>query len=336
MPPTDPCRPVFIRRFAVATLLALLGSAGLGASAAPPLDHPEGLMHRLELGMEALEALGRMEEHRMLEAVLRDLRHERERDRPRETSRVRRLQRQMETLEFARAVLREAERGEAAEMVQHALEARAAVLEGDRDGIDPESPSARQIRELLALSVRLYREFGAEDRAAHLRELALAAWPERERQRQRDRAGDRRRDADHVQAREELEVLRLALPVLAEFERPGAAEIVERAVRAREVDLEAMNGPEADAVRRQTPRRAEVAEALGLASRLWAEIGHERKAQMTGRLAEAMSASARDRPTDRAGDRDRYERLLHRLEEIEQAMQELRTELRRLGRDRGR
>jgi hypothetical protein len=121
-------------------------------------------------------------------------------------------------------------------------------------------------------------------------------------------------------AQEQLEVMRLGLHALREAERNDAAELLQRAIRAREVILERRRDDEAARIRERSPNRAVQAELLATAARIWRGYGQAERAQAVARLAEQLAGGDRgpreggDRPERSPGDRlerslgDRLER----------------------------
>ena len=99
-----------------------------------------------------------------------------------------------------------------------------------------------------------------------------------------------RGDRERAIARKQLETIRLARKALLEADRPDAADILQRTIRAREVGLEGRRDEEAREIRRNAPELGAQIEILALASRLWREFGHEEKAATVGQLAEQMQA----------------------------------------------
>jgi len=304
---------------------------------------------------------------------IRELRLEAERlgDRLREASQRNREQRterevaqdEIEIMRVALHALREAERADAAEQLEHAIHARELALEGRRGDeavrVRETAPDRRQQIELLTFASRLWDEFGHEEKAQVVAELAQTMT---ERQRRRNRAAQGRADQDRaaqdradqnrtVEARgereqtaHELGIMRIAMTALREGDRRDAADVLERAIHARELALEGRRGDEAMRVRRQAPTSGAQAEVLALASRLWAEFGHEEKARAVGHLAEQFGARARREAARREPRDDRDEqidRLSRRLEEMSQmlrqtheVMNEMRLEIRRLRSER--
>jgi len=129
--------------------------------------------------------------------------------------------------------------------------------------------------------------------------------PQRERQREHRGEGNEREMAMH-----QLEIMRMAMPALREGERRDAADLLEHAIHARELGLEGVRNEKAQKVFKSAPNRGQLAEILGLSSRLWREFGHTEKAQAVGQLAEQFSTRAhreRDQQAQREQDRPRRE-----------------------------
>ncbi len=189
-------------------------------------EHLHNVLEGLERGMGALRELGRHEELEALERVAHDVRQELQgrRDRPqRERQRAHRgenerevAMHQLEILRMAMPALREGERRDAAELLEHAIHARELGLEGRRDDeaqrIRETAPNRGQLSEILGLASRLWAEFGHKERAQAVGKLAeqLRARVHREQddraQREQDRprreVRDRREDRDRPEARE--------------------------------------------------------------------------------------------------------------------------------------
>ncbi len=147
------------------------------------------------------------------------------------------------------------------------------------------------------------------------------------------------------------------MPALRDGERRDAAELLEHAIHARELGLEGRRDDEAQHIRESAPNRGQLSEILGLASRLWAEFGHEERAHAVGELAEQMRARLhrqqddraqreQDRPRREARDRredrdrpavrerreqpDRYQAAMERIERLEVHMKRLAEAMERL------
>jgi len=130
----------------------------------------------------------------------------------------------------------------------------------------------------------------------------VAARRERQRPERGERPGGEREFLRH-----QIEVLRLAMHALREAERGDAVELVERAIRAREVTLEGRRDDEAQQIREHAPPPPELADILGMAADLWRKFDKPDKAEEVARLAEAIRVR-RDREHEPERDRARAER----------------------------
>ena len=121
-------------------------------------------------------------------------REERERPRPRQRdeSRVERERpkserevalQQLEVMRIALHALREAERGDAIEMMTLAIRSREMMLEGRRDEeaqrVRERAPNREQLAEILAMASRLWREYGNVDKSVAVGRLAEQFSPSR-------------------------------------------------------------------------------------------------------------------------------------------------------------
>lgn len=100
---------------------------------------------------------------------------------------------------------------------------------------------------------------------------------------------------------------------MAVFQAPisgDAMELVERAIRAREVTAEGRRDDEAHQIRERAPGREQLAEVLGAAAGLWREFDNQDKAEAVARLAEEFRIV-------RDGDREREHRERAEAEERE-------------------
>ncbi len=298
--------------------------------------------HIDQLDRHVQETLGR---YRRWSGEVEGPRREQRQDRPRRSqagqSELQIVEGQVGALQLALPALRETERRDAVELVERAIAARKTMLERRRDEeareIRQRAPGREQIVEILVLAERIYREFGMDDRAEKLSRLTEELWPRRQRARTQGRLDPER--AVHT-----VEVMRMALPALREAGHHDSAELLHRAIRAREVQLEGRMDREAVEIRRRSPTVAQQIELLAYAADVWREFGHEEKARVVGELAERMHASwqrSQDGPRDEPrrntrerpqGRRDavmpRIEELEQRLAEIEQGLDEIKAWLR--------
>jgi hypothetical protein len=132
------------------------------------------------------------------------------------------------------------------------------------------------------------------------------------------------------EAAHSIEVMRLALQALREGERHDAAELLERAIRARELTLEGRRDEEARRLRAVAPDVAQQAEILALAARLWNQFGHERKAAAVAELARQLQERAAHQAGGSGGIEERIGALERRVAEISTAVEDMRQAVRRL------
>ncbi|MHC4446754.1 MAG: hypothetical protein ACYSXF_02970 [Planctomycetota bacterium] len=133
--------------------------------------------------------------------------------------------------------------------------------------------------------------------------------------------GARHRDVltREVAARQ-IEVLRMALPALREAQREEAVELVERAIRAREVALEGRRDEEARRIRDRAPNRERTVELLVLAEQIYQEYGNRERAHALSRMTEELWRPRRER---RSRETER-ERAIHEMEVMRLALPALR------------
>jgi hypothetical protein len=103
--------------------------------------------------------------------------------------------------------------------------------------------------------------------------------------------------------KQQVEVFKIALHGLQEAEKRDAADVLQRAIRAREVMLEGRRDDEAYMIRERAPSREHLAKVLTMAAGVWREFNNQEKAAMVGRLAEQLAS----RPGDRKPQRERGE-----------------------------
>ena len=152
------------------------------------------------------------------------------------------------------------------------------------------------------------------------------------RERSQGRRGERDRPDGNIGNR--IEIMRLALPALLEADRRDAADLLERAIHALEMDVHRRRDDESVMIRKNAPSVGNQIELLRLASGLWREFGHEERAVMVAELAEQLAAQSqrRRRPDERRRglrdeDRRRIEEIQEQIERLERAMQDMQRRL---------
>ena len=260
--------------------------------------------------------------------------------------------------------LQEAGRFDAADRVRQRAEQLAGRiderLDRRRHARAEEAEHLHNVLEGLEHGMGALRELGRHEELEALERVAHDVRHELEGRRdrpQRERERAHRSENEREVARHQLEIMRMAMPALREGERRDAAELLEHAIHARELGLERRRDDEAGRIRESAPNRGQVTEILGLASRLWAEFGHEERARAVGELAEQMRARLhskrddraqreQDRPRREARDRredrdrpevrerreqpDRYQAAMERIERLEVHMKRLAEAMERL------
>ncbi len=193
-------------------------------------------------------------------------------------------------------------------------------------GGEPARDRLREVLDGLERGMAALEELGRRDAREHLQRIADDVRQELRRH-HRDRS-------ERAIVENQLETLRLAIPALREGGRMDSAELVEHAIRAREVMLEGRNDREARKFRDRAPDRGQIVELLALSEALYREFGMVEKARQIDRLAHELWAG-RDRPrgrrraererrghSDSADEHGRYqvqvmEQALHALKEAE-------------------
>ena len=195
----------------------------------------------------------------------------------------------------SQAMLREAEesqdagRGAAAERGRDRANQLAGrveqQLERHQRARSKETEHLHNVLEGLEHGMAALRELGRHEELEALERVAHEVRRELEGRRdrpQRERERGHRSENEREVARHQIEIMRLAMSALREGERKDAAELLERAIHARELALEGRRDDEAGRIRESEPNRGQQAEILGLASRLWAHAGHEARARAAG------------------------------------------------------
>lgn len=280
----------------------------------------EATLERLEQGMAALRELGMRDELERLEHIaagLRErLRHQAERHRNEDEEHAA-GRRQLGVMRMAFEALMEAGHERAVEQLERGIHALEMALEGRRDEeanrMREHAPSRGQIAEILMLAERLLRERGREERAATVGKFA------------RQLAGQARRRGpanERKMALRNLKIMRYALEALAEAERPDAADLIERALRVREMALEGRRDEEARRMRAGAPDAPQLVELLGMATEILEDRGRTERAEAVAQLArQARERLGGDRPRPDQHDRpDGVQRFMERVETLEERL----------------
>jgi hypothetical protein len=199
-------------------------------------------------------------------------------------------------------------------------ETASANQEQDRERISAERRTAderadrhRAIIEHLEHAIVALNELGNTEIAMELdrvtdliRDRVRRNEQRRERRDSDRRDNDRREGSERDIVRGQIEALRSALSVLREAKREDAADLVHRAIRAREIMLEGRRDEEARTMRERAPRREQVRELLGLSVELCQDFGqHERAEELARAARELFPQRERDAQRERVVERER-------------------------------
>ncbi len=314
----------------------------------------EALIVKLEKGMVALEDLDEHNALQIVDRVADDVRAERQearekrggRERDRESARREQREsreehgereregeheranperegakRELEVLRLAFKAFMEADMGDAADRIEHAIHARELGLAGRRDEeaqhVRETAPPPRELAGLLKRASRLWAEWGHEEQATLTGGLArrYAQRSERTREAAASREDQAAHDGEREFAMRLVKALRLTEKACREADRPDAGDLAKHAYRALEMQLEGRRDEEARHYIENAPPLAEKIELLHLASELWADWGHEDPAAVTGEMARTLKehwnqSNERERK-EAAGE---LESLEHRIE----------------------
>ncbi|HUT88915.1 MAG TPA: M56 family metallopeptidase [Thermoguttaceae bacterium] len=130
------------------------------------------------------------------------------------------LRHQIEVLRLAMNALREAERGDAVELVERAIRAAEVTLEGRRDDearqIREHAPPPPELAEILGMAADLWRKFDKPEKAEEVARLAEAVRAPRDRDRDRERGEREGREERRREPREVIPSLQREFDELAE------------------------------------------------------------------------------------------------------------------------
>ncbi len=280
--------------------------------------------------MRALqEVAGEMEEH---EARERRAQH----------PEIVKAKKRLATMRVAFKAFLEAEKHDAAHLMEYAIHALELGIEGRRDEeaqrLRKNAPDRAQQIELLRRAAALWASWGHEAKAAQVGALAreLAESVERKQPRRL------RIKLEADEAADLLAAMKLALPALREAEKPELAKTMHKALRALEIQLEGRTDDEARQLVAHAPNRENVIELLFYAADLYQKWGKADPAEAC-RLA-GKTLLLRHREAARAGRTaihpaeqarhaeaiERFENLQRQTAELLEMAQRMRRELERL------
>jgi hypothetical protein len=293
----------------------------------------------LKAGAASLRALGRREEAEKLERLAAELRKKAAaggKRRQGESEREVALG-QIRIMRIALQGLLDAGREDSAELMEHAIHAQELALKGIRNkkaiAVRESAPNLGQRVELLMFAARKLRDAGKKEQAsavANYGEQLLERFRAQQKKGGESEQRERRREGggkERKVAAAQIAVMRTALVALREGEREDRADLLKRAIQARQVRLARLKGEKAEIVLEREPNLGQTVEALALAAKLWRKFGHQKNTAAVRQLAEKLAGSERakkERPEKREG--------LQRLKQLEEEVAKLKAALdKRLG-----
>ena len=168
----------------------------------------------------------------------------------------------------------------------------------------------RHILDGLERGMVALKELGRHEELEVLERVANDVRRELRQAKEKPRRGDGEREILHRQ----LKALRLAHAALREGEKLDAADIIHRAIRAREVNLEGRRDEEAHKIRERAPDRERTTKLLVLAEHLYREWGNEERASALSRMTEELWPPRRRREAGRERPRTEREVAHHQID----------------------
>jgi len=241
-----------------------------------------------------------------------------------------------------RALLREAEelqeagRGEEADRLRKKAEELRAAIERGRGNLrrkreHAERGEAGEILEGLERGIHALRKLQRHEEAEHLMEVARHV--------KRELAERQEAKKEIEVAKWQIEVMRFGVEALVKADRHDGADLLERALHARKLDLEGRRDEEAMRIRRRAPGPEDQAELLRVAADLLAEWGQKERSAAVDKLAKQLLE--RRRHPDVREQAERFERAMHEVErlrervaDLERVIAELREQVEALRRER--
>lgn len=345
--------PLLLTALVAGAFLGTVAQAGEGERAEAEREsvtHAREVVRVLQTSIKALRKLGGNEgliKHLegMIARVKHSVRESSSKDaKGRKAGAEKRRQGQMvEVMHMAHQVLREAGRGDQAEVMKHSAYAMKMVWSGRTDeeamAILTTAPSRERQAHALFQAAELLADQGRERQAKFCAQLGKklqgktpgrktpahkkeAGKSKQRRKAKKQARGDKPRKEEKVRVRavdpehgreglrERLAILRLAMPALREGERHDAAEMLERALHTAELLLEEREDEEAQKIYRNTPSLEQLARLLHESARLWIKYKQPEKAEAVARLSRyyrGRAAQGRDDDDDDAEEEGEHE-----------------------------
>jgi hypothetical protein len=258
------------------------------------------LIERLEIGLSALEELGRHDAHEIVQRIANELREERARGLRKppkeENEEIKTARRRLKVMRTAVDAFLEANRRDAAELVEHAMHARELAIEGRRDKkanrIRETAPNRGQLAELLEAASKLYKEWNMPDRAEALADLSEVYAKQWLRQKRAERGGpvtERGQERESAKGLDSLatrvEIIRYARDAFAEAGDKKNAKVLEGVIHYGELVLEGASDKKLNQAAKAVPSKGNLVEYMNWASRKYREWGRGERAGACRNLA---------------------------------------------------
>jgi len=280
-------------------------------------EHIASLIERLEIGMSALEELGRRDALEIVQRIADELREEhahRGEVPPEENDEIKTVRRRLKVMRTAVDAFLEADRHDAAGLVEHAMHARELSIEGRRDAeanrIREAAPNRAQLAEALGGAARLYREWNMPDRAEALVDLAETyanQWRRRQQASRDGRVAEREREPQHESEQEReptlrddldslarrIEIIRYARDAFARAGDEANASVLERVVHFGELALTGVTDERLRQAAEDVPSKVNLAEYLNSAANRYSDWGRKGRAAACRGLAKYYGEQAR-------------------------------------------
>lgn len=288
-------------------IVALGGILLMAAPAAAQSINDErlaNLIERLEVGMSALEELGRQDALEIVQRIANELREKRVslRRRPsrEENDEIRTVRSRLKVMRTAVDAFVKVNRHDAAELVEYAMHARELAIEGRRDEeanrIREKAPNRGQLAEALGAAAKLYREWDMPDRAEALADLSETFAKQWQRQ---QRAGRERESGENLESlATRVDIIRLARAAFAESGDKKNAKVLEGVIHYGELALEGVSGERLSKAAKAIPTKGNLVEYMSWASHKYGEWGHEKRAASCRKLAEYYARQLRGVESD--------------------------------------
>ncbi|MCH7961035.1 MAG: hypothetical protein IIC49_01740, partial [Planctomycetes bacterium] len=152
------------------------------------------------------------------------------------------------------------------------------------------------------------RQIGRNEEAQHLANIAEGVARRLDQalrgRREREQRGEREQgaDAERRETRRQFTIVRYAVEGLVDADRHDAADLLERALHARELEFQGRRDEEAMHIRENAPGREDVIELLSLAAR---ELHRQGRGERADAVVELTKQLRHPRETDRRRESDR-------------------------------